>query len=567
MKRLKELWNKKNWQLIVVLVCVLVIIIGLLTTGGSDDEEVTYRETKAEYGSLVVGVTESGSVDIGTVEQTFDLDMSALQRASTSSSSSSSQSGGSSQMGGGMMGGMDMGGGLTAFTQIFSMGGSSSQNSGDDSSLEVEEVLISVGQQVAEGDALYTLNAESVAELEEELKSNVEKAKADLDAVYADQTLSRQTAEYTLQTSNAYGDYANTEYNTTVQTLKDAVTDAQESLQKAQETLAEYEAQLAETTASYEDALQVLSNCEWSRDNVDKYDNPYLYTEYFTMAQTAQQTVDTLEQKKEQLESNIEKAEQNVETATKSYASAQRNYDQGLLSAKQTLALRQLAYDTAQETYDITIAYLEDEASSQEETYAEAQEKWDEFDSYISDNAVCSQYNGIITSVELEEGDSIQTGAALVTLYDMDEVSITVTIDEEDMEDIAEGTEANLTLTAYPDIIFKASVTEISDASTDSDGNVTYDVTATIQGDVTKLFQGMTGEITFITKEMEEVLYVSNRAIIREGTKSYVKVKNEKGKIEKKEVTTGFSDGVNVEIVEGLSEGETVLIESKVSES
>ena len=34
-----------------------------------------------------------------------------------------------------------------------------------------------------------------------------------------------------------------------------------------------------------------------------------------------------------------------------------------------------------------------------------------------------------------------------------------------------------------------------------------------------------------------------------------------------KEVTTGFSDGVNVEIIEGLSEGDVVLIESKVSES
>ena len=44
-----------------------------------------------------------------------------------------------------------------------------------------------------------------------------------------------------------------------------------------------------------------------------------------------------------------------------------------------------------------------------------------------------------------------------------------------------------------------------------------------------------------------------------------MKVKDSDGTIEKKEVTTGFYDGVNVEITEGLSEGETVLIESQVT--
>ncbi len=71
----------------------------------------------------------------------------------------------------------------------------------------------------------------------------------------------------------------------------------------------------------------------------------------------------------------------------------------------------------------------------------------------------------------------------------------------------------------------------------------------------------MTGDLTFITKETEEVTYVSNRAIFREGTRSYVKMYDESGNIVEKEVTTGFSDGENVEIISGLSEGDVVLIE------
>ena len=60
------------------------------------------------------------------------------------------------------------------------------------------------------------------------------------------------------------------------------------------------------------------------------------------------------------------------------------------------------------------------------------------------------------------------------------------------------------------------------------------------------------------------MLYVSNKAIINEGTSYYVKMKDENGIIQKVQVITGFSDGINVEITSGLEEGDTVLIESQV---
>ena len=567
MKALKPT-QKKIIVAIAATLCIALaagIIYGAVSGSGT---EVTYRETVVESGDLVVGITESGSVDIGTVEQVFELDMSALQRVDTGSTESS-QTG--NDFGGGMpgMGGTSSSGGaLNMFDQIFGMaGGGNSAQSGTDSSLTVAEVCVSVGQQVSQGDVLYELEEESVLELEEQLESNVEKAQADLEAVYADQTLSRQTAQYTYESSIAYGDYADTEYNAAAGQLQENVEDAEQALEQAQATLEDYKQQLEEITAAYEDAAQVLANCIWSRDNTDKWSDTYNYVYYFKLAQSAQSTADSLKQSKERLEENVEQAQTNVETAAQAYAAAKRELDQGLLTAQETLSLRQLAYDTAQETYDIALAYLEDEAKEQEAVYAETLEKWEEYSSHINGTAICAQYDGIITSVDLEEGDTIQTNDTLVTLYDLADVTITVTVAEEDMTDIAVGTAANVSLTAYPDTTFQAEVSEISDAVTDSDGNVTYEVTAAIGGDVSGLFQGMTGDITFITKETRNVLYVSNRAVIREGTRSYVKVKNEDGEIEEREITTGFSDGVNVEIVEGLSEGDVVLIESVVSET
>lgn len=464
-----------------------------------------------------------------------------------------------------MMGGGGNGGsGLNMFTQIFSMAeGNSliSATSADD--LVISEVCVNVGEYVKTGDVLYRLEEEGVAELAEELETNVAKAKADLEAVIADQKLTGSTAKYTYESSIAYGEYAETEKAVALAELNAKVTEKEEALAQAKEALSVYEQEQAEAAAEYEKALQLQENAEWSRDNTNKNADLYLYVYYAEEAVTAKELADSMLWEKEQLESRLEQARENIEKCEKELAGARRSLEQGKLSAEENYELRQLAYNTAGETYDIAMAYLEEDLKTQEEIYEEAGRKWEEFTSHIEGNAVCSKYSGVITGVNLAVGDSLGTGAAVITLYDTEAVSMTVSMDEEDMSDITMDTQANISFTAYPEDIFQATVTEISDAVTDSDGNVTYDVTVTIEGDSSGLFQGMTGEITFITKETQKVMYVSNRAIFREGRKSYVKKKDSDGTIRTIEVKTGFSDGVNVEIIEGLHVGDVVLIESK----
>lgn len=550
----------------IILLILSLITVTTVSRGGA--EQITCRETTVQKGDLVVGISESGAVDVGCINQVFELDLSALQRAMTGENNSASNGSGASNAGAGGSPGGDSGGGFNMFDQIFNQTGGGN-NTGTDTvgSLVVAEVLVSVGQQVSAGDVLYLLEETSAAEIEEKLRTNVEKAEADLNAVKADQKLSKQKARYTFDSSVAYGNYASTEYESTIASLEENLNKSEKELTKAQELAEEYREQLQQTEADYQDACTVLENCEWSRDNTDKWSNTYYYVMYFQMAQTAQSNADTLKQKKEQLEQNLEQAEQNVETCTAKRDAAKRSLELGRLEAGETLSLRQLAYSASQETYDIATGYLEEEAREQEETYADAKEKWEEFSSHVDGNAIKANYDGVITEVSLKEGDSIHTNDTLVTLYDANDVSMKISLDEDDRSNIAPGTEANVSFTAYPDTVFKALVTDIGDAETDSSGNVIYGVTITLQGDVSGLFQGMTGDVTFITKETREVLYVSNRAIIREGTASYVKMKDENGQIRKQEVRTGFSDGINVEILEGLIEGDVVLIESKVSEA
>lgn len=528
-----------------------------------DGEETVYREAAAVVGNLTVGVTESGSVEIGTKEDTFDLDISALVRDSFDSDSQSSQT--AAGAGGG--GGMDMGG-MNMFNQIFSFASEQSQTAvTSDNTLTVASVEVSVGQEISAGDVLYVLEGDSVSEIAEKLESDVEKAETDLEAAYAEEKVSGLSAQQTYDTSVAYGIYAGTEYQETISKLEKAVTEKEESIAVAQEELSLYRSLLADTQTEYAAAAKLLSEAQFELDYTDKQKETYLYVTRVQNLEQAQSNYDTLEKEVEELEQSIEKTEENLETLQSALKAAERELAQGKLTAQQTLDLRILARDTAQETYDIAMAYVEKEIAEQEEIYADAEERWSLFDGVIQDCAVVAEYDGIVTNVYFEAGDTIQTGDTLVTLYDLEDVTMTVTVAEEDMTDIAKGSAANVVLTAYPDEVFTAVVSDISDASADSSGNVTYEVTVTLQGDeVRKLHQGMTGDVTFITEEVREVLYVPVRAVTEENDKSYVKIKDADGSVRRVEVTTGFTDGVYIEISEGLEEGEIVLIESVVKD-
>jgi len=121
-----------------------------------------------------------------------------------------------------------------------------------------------------------------------------------------------------------------------------------------------------------------------------------------------------------------------------------------------------------------------------------------------------------------------------------------------------------ITLTAYEGEEFAGVVSGMDTSTSSGSSTVSYNVTVTFTGDITKVYADMTGNVTFIQKQVPNVLYVSNKAIINEGTTLYVKVKQEDGSFKKVEVVTGFSDGVNVEIISGLNEGDIAIIESRV---
>jgi len=544
----KIISEKKKTVILVGVVLVVALLVSLVAmVMVANQEEVVYKETTVTKGDLTVGVSESGSVTIGTVDQTFDLDLSAYESDSTDSTTTTTASGPGN---------------------MFAMMQSSSDTSDTSYTreIEIEEIFVTAGQQVQKGDALFTVTQESNDSIRTDLEADEKSAQLALGELETQQKLSRLEAQHTKETSLVNGQLAQKTYDDSVFDLNVTYVSKQNEIRDTNEDIVEWQAQLAQFQVQYAEAVNILENAQYAVKTTDS-NAIYLYMQQLEARDDAKTQVEDLESQIELLEDNITEAQESVQTLTLEMNQAARDLATGMIEAQITYEKEALESNQAQELWNVTVGYLDADLLSAQSDYDEASEKLDDFNTYIVDNTVYAEYDGVITDIAITEGDALSSSQTLITLNNQDDITISVDLSEEQLDTIDREGSVNVSIDAYPDTIFAGSITEVGDAETDSStGDITYAVTVLLEGELSGLFEGMTSDVTFITKETKEVIYVANRAITRDGTSSYVKMKEEDGNIVTKEITTGFSDGINVEVVEGLSEGDILLIESKVSE-
>lgn len=535
----------KKWIILLLLLFIIIAAAIIIIAALSKEDKTLYRESQVIKGNLARGVTESGSVDVGTAMQTFDLDISEF-------SGSGNFTFGMGGQGGGMMMGMMPG---------------VSDSGGSDRQLEIEQVYVEAGQEIEAGTPILKLTQESVEKIRTELSQDVTDAELVYQQALTSQKQAEADAEGEYKLGSLYADYSQAEYDETVSALTQAVEKAQEALAETEEQLLDAREELAEKEALLEEEKKVLENALFTAEGTDKENALYWWIIAQQTADEAQEMVDTLEDDIEQLKEDIEDyGEKKTENET-ALALANKELESGEITARGERDRRNYNAENAQEIYDVAMEQSAFETKTAREDYEKAVGKLEEFDSVIIEQVISADNSGVVTEVYVAAGDYLTGDMDLVSLNNYDEVTITVSVEEDDLEAAAVGNAVNVTLAAFEDEVFTGAVTEIGDAEIDSNTNKTmYSVTVTVQNTGNVLYQDMTAEVTFVTDEVSEVLYIPVRAVTQENGEDYVKVREEDGAVVKKKVTTGFTDGINIEIREGLSEGETVLTESKVKQ-
>lgn len=172
-----------------------------------------------------------------------------------------------------------------------------------------------------------------------------------------------------------------------------------------------------------------------------------------------------------------------------------------------------------------------------------------------------SPINGIISKKNIEVGEmSPATGSAISVISDA-KFEVNVDVPDVDIAKIKVGNEARITLDAYGDTeIFTAKVISIDPAETIIEGVPTYKVKLQFDKDDSRVKSGMTANIDIITDKRDKALYVSQRAVYSKDGGRFILIRKDKQNIEVP-IKTGIRDTEgNIEILEGLSEGQSVVI-------
>lgn len=322
------------------------------------------------------------------------------------------------------------------------------------------------------------------------------------------------------------------------------------------------EDELEDGWEDYDDLREVYEEAEAAFEKCDES----TITKYITLRDAWFQAKDAYEKARdsrmEMRELIAEKQDEIIEVQVKA-SEVQKQLDRKTLTAKQTYETASLDGTLAEEIYHYTVESLQEAVDTAQTELKKTQDTFLALEEFVGEGVIYAEGSGLIVAVNYDAGDYLIQEGNLFSYVQEQDYTISIDIAEEDIPYVQVGDHVTISFTAYLDDTYRGIVKEITTSAASSSTIVSYPVAVQIEGDTTKLYGGMTGDVTFVTDQVEDVLYVSRKAVIEKNGKTYVYTAGTGDEKKLQEVTTGFTDGISVQIVDGLEKGDIIYIESK----
>ena len=215
---------------------------------------------------------------------------------------------------------------------------------------------------------------------------------------------------------------------------------------------------------------------------------------------------------------------------------------------------------------------VEQQLNQAKEEYSASQESLEVIrDGVSSKNATSSStlirstITGLILDIPVKVGNSViqantlNDGTTVATVANMSDLIFEGQIDETEVGLLSEGMPLTITIGALRDYTFDANLEYISPKAVESNGANQFKVKAAVKVDSEHTIRsGYSANAQIELEKMEGVLSVPESTLEFIKEESYVYTKQEDGTYKQVKVTTGLSDGVNIEIKNGVKEGDVV---------
>ena len=180
-------------------------------------------------------------------------------------------------------------------------------------------------------------------------------------------------------------------------------------------------------------------------------------------------------------------------------------------------------------------------------------------------NMIRATVDGMILDVPNKEGafivesSTFGAGTTVASLADMNDMIFEGMVDEAEVGKIREGMELVLDVGALEGEPFSAVLEYISPKGIEDQGTIKFQIRAAVTlSDQLFLRANYSANADIVLDKRENVLAINEGNLLIEDEQHFVEVETAPQQFEKRKVETGLSDGINIEIVSGLNEGEKI---------
>lgn len=187
---------------------------------------------------------------------------------------------------------------------------------------------------------------------------------------------------------------------------------------------------------------------------------------------------------------------------------------------------------------------------------------------------IIAQISGTILEIPVREGNQViesntfNAGTTIATIADMSKMIFEGKVDEAEVGKLNEGREIKVKLGAVQDKEFPAKLTFVAPKGKEESGAVQFTIKADVdieKGTYVRAGYSANAEIELEGKDSVLAIKESLLQFHRVSEKPFVEIEKSNGEFKKKDVKLGISDGINVEILEGVKKDDKIKVWNKAS--
>ena len=192
--------------------------------------------------------------------------------------------------------------------------------------------------------------------------------------------------------------------------------------------------------------------------------------------------------------------------------------------------------------------------------------------STIANTNIRATVAGTILEIPVKEGDQViesnnfNAGTTIATVADLNKMIFEGKVDEAEVSKLRVGMPLTVNLGAIQDKDFDARLKFIAPKGNEDQGTVQFKIEGDVYLDNSIFIRaGYSANASLVLEKKDSIMVISEALLQFDKISNdpYVEVKNDKGTFERKNIELGISDGINVEIISGLSMEDKIKVWNK----